>query len=170
MLNNRLMKVLFSSLVFLLLIPARSQAEFSCRGNVSYKWQREKEETQIPVFIATLEATGIDEAAAKVALSANAERDKAKAMDQCKREHENQAGCIATKLNSAAPIMQTLNFSSRKLLEESIGSDCKAQQGKCVESALSDPVCHEVVSQSAADVKEAGKEAAAKDEKGKKKK
>lgn len=120
------------------------------------------------VFAANLEVAGVDEASAKKTLLERAEREKTKASEQCTREHENQSGCVAAKMTSMSSTLQSLNFTSRKLLEESIATDCKAQQGKCGESALSEPQCAEKVVASKTDSKDAGKDAAPKDSKKKK--
>ena len=166
------MKLLLNLLLAVLTLAPSCFAEHICRASVSYAWQREKDVTKIIVFVGTLEAKGADEAAAKLELQERAEREKNKASEQCTREHENQSGCVAAKMTSMSAAIQSLTFSARKLIEESIASDCKSQQGKCSESAMSEPRCVEKVEPTKAAGKdagkEAGKEAAGKDSKKKK--
>lgn len=133
-------------------------AEFLCRSNVSYSWQRDKEMTKIMVFVGSFEAKGADEAAAKAALAERVDREKPKGSEMCLKEHENLTGCIASKISSLSTTMPGLTFSARKLLEDSIGADCKLQQGKCAETVSSDPVCVEKVVSGAGEGKDQGKE------------
>ena len=156
------MKSLLHFLALSFLLTPACFAEHLCRASVSYAWQREKDTTKIMVFASRVEAKGIDEAAAKAALEARAERDKTKAAEQCVREHENQAGCIAAKVNFMATALSSLTFSARKMLEESIAADCKAQQGRCSGPELSEPKCSEIVVATKADAKDSGKDASEK--------
>lgn len=148
------------TLIFLVsLFPAASKAEFICRATVSYSWEKDKEMSKIIVFVNSVETKGVDEKAAKSLLSERVEKEKVKASEQCARDHENQAGCVASKFNALSSTIQALPFSSRKLLEDSIAADCKAQQGKCLESVAGEPQCSEIISAAAAaEGKEGGKE------------
>lgn len=161
------MKLLLNLLVACLALAPVCYAEHLCRASVSYSWQRDKDVTKIIVFTSNLEVTGADEADAKRILQERAGPEKVKAAERCKREHENQAGCLAAKMNSLSSTMQGLTFSARKLLEDSIAADCKTQQGKCGEGELSEPQCVEKVVATKADEKPA-KEAGGKDAKKKK--
>lgn len=115
--------------------------------------------TKIIVFVSGVEGVGADENAAKAKLNENAEREKARGAEQCTKGHENQAGCVAAKMTSLVATMQSLGFSARKLLEESIASDCKAQQGKCGDVTVSDPQCSERITGPGTESKDGGKEA-----------
>lgn len=137
--------------------PGWARAEFVCRADVSYQWKREKEETALTVPFSRIEARGKDEAAAKAGIAEQVVREKTRASEQCRQNHENTAGCVARKFELYGVSMHTLGFSGRKKLEEAITSDCAAAQGLCVESAAGDPVCTEIV--------EAAPEAAPKDKK-----
>ncbi|MBN8547743.1 MAG: hypothetical protein J0M12_00360 [Deltaproteobacteria bacterium] len=161
------MKLLLNLFLVAVLVPSAVWAEHLCRASVSYAWQREKEMTKIMVFTTRVEAKGADEAAAKAALMELVEPLKSKAAEQCSHDHENQAGCVAAKINVMSAALHSMTFSSRKLLEDSIASDCKAQQGKCVESVVSEPTCSLIVVAAKPDAKDAAKE---EKEKGAKKK
>ena len=154
------MKLLIVLTAAACLIPLSSlSAEFLCRANVSYSWEKDKEMSKIIVFVESIETTGVDEAAAKAALVERVEKAKGRASEQCIKDHQNQSGCIASKFASLNATMQALPFSSRKLVEESISTDCKAQQGKCLEPVGSDPQCLEkVAAPEPGQGKEAGKE------------
>ncbi len=153
------MKFLLVPFSLFLLASQAANAEFLCKSTVSYSWEKDKDPSKIAVFVDGIEATGIDEAAAKAALADRIEQTKAKASEQCIKDHQNQAGCVASKFASLSATLQALPFSSRKLVEESIASDCKAQQGRCLESISSDAHCVEKISApEGAGAKEAAKE------------
>jgi hypothetical protein len=125
--------------------------------------------SKIIVFVEAVEAKGADEAAAKALLHERVERAKVRASERCVQEHQNESGCVAAKFSSLSSTMHSLTFSARKLLEDSIASDCKAQQGICLPSEASEAQCVELAAAAAEAGKEGGKEAGGK-EKDKKKK
>lgn len=144
---------------------ASASAESICRADVSYQWKRGKEETAAAVQISRIEARGKDDAAAKAKLAEAAAREKPRALEACRKDHENQAGCVAGKFDLYGVSLKSLSFSARKKLEEAIQADCTAAQGACVDAITSEPQCAVIEDPAAAEA--AGKDK--KDGKGKKK-
>jgi hypothetical protein len=99
---------------------------------------------QIKVRVASVERAAVDEAGAKAALSVELHRQKGRASERCKREHESFGECLATKLSVKASVLNSLSFSSREQLEKALMAECQAQQGQCLGVESSEPVCREV--------------------------
>jgi hypothetical protein len=156
----------------LLLFPNLARAEFVCSAEVYYKWVKaavsQSDEPARPkngaggevvtpphdrpgssqapsqVRFASVERGGGDEAAAKMALNIELGRQKARASEKCKRDHESFGECLATKLSVKATVLNSLSFSARSQLEQAITEECQAQQGTCMSVESSEPVCREV--------------------------
>lgn len=156
-----------------LLFPDLARAEFLCSADVSYKWVKaaasQSDEPPVPakgssgdvvtppaatavspsapslVRFASVERGGADEAAAKMALNIELGRQKARASEKCKRDHESFGECLATKLSVKATVLNSLSFSARSQLEKALTEECQAQQGTCMAVESSEPVCREVV-------------------------
>jgi hypothetical protein len=157
----------------LMLFPALGNAEFICSSDVSYKWvktaaskseesvvpQKESKEVSVTptaapavpaaapsqVRYASVERGGADEAAAKTALNIELSRQKARASERCKREHESFGECLATKLSVKGTVLNSLSFSARAQLEKALTEECQAQQGTCLSVESSEPACREAV-------------------------
>jgi len=115
--------------------------ESLCRAEVSYHWKRDKEETAVSVTLSSIEAKGKDEAEAKAKLAEVGGREKIAALEACRKEHENSAGCVARKFDLYGASLASIGFSGKKKLEEAIQRDCAATQGTCTEAKTSDPQC-----------------------------
>ena len=157
----------------LLFFPGSVRAEFVCSSDISYRWVRsdsavEQQErtsskddkaeapTAVPVTpppaaaasqvrYATVERGGGDEAAAKTSLGIELSRQKARASERCKREHESFGECLATKMSVKGSVLNSLSFSARAQLEKALTEECQLQQGRCLGVDSSEPVCREVV-------------------------
>lgn len=99
---------------------------------------------QIKVRVASVERVGADEAGAKAVLSVELHRQKGRASERCKREHESFGECLATKLSVKASVLNSLSFSSREQLEKALMAECQTQQGQCLGVESTEPVCREV--------------------------
>jgi hypothetical protein len=145
-------------------------AEFRCSTEISYKWQKQVDEeahgsdpsagktgsaappaalTKAPqepstVRLMSLERTGADEVAAKAALQVEVERQRIRATEACKREHESGGTCVAMKLSARASILNSLSFGARSDLERALSAECRQQQGTCLSVDTLDPKCVEV--------------------------
>lgn len=115
-------------------------AEATCSSVVSYTVERDAQSAS-EVYFGELKAKGLDEAATKLKLEAEVLKAKAKALERCKLQYENTAGCLQAKLSSAAGVFQSASFSARKALEEALLADCKKQQGSCKEVKASEIKC-----------------------------
>jgi hypothetical protein len=108
---------------------------------VSYQWKRDKEETAATVPVSRVEAKGKDEAEAKAKLAEAGAREKIAALEACRKEHENSAGCVARKFDLYGPSLSKIGFSGRKKLEEAIQRDCATTQGACTDATVGEPQC-----------------------------
>jgi len=155
-----------------ILLPVSGLAEFICRASVSVKVKKDEQGAAHDVPYKSYDGKGADEAAAKQALALAISSAKLEAMTVCRRNYENLSGCVSTKFSTMAATLSSLTFSARKSLEEAITKDCTKQQGTCVESVASDPVCEapKVEEEAKDEGKDAGKKDAGKKGEGDKKK
>lgn len=153
------------AVAFGVLCPPISAAEFHCEAALSYKWRKDKEEVANEEFFSSVEEKGADEVSAKDALTRKIAREKSRAKEECKREHENLSGCIAAKYAAIASVLSSLGFSARKAVQDAIASDCTSIQGVCSQVVSSEPVCKELA---VAGGEKSGEEGAKEGEKGKK--
>lgn len=107
-------------------------AEFSCRAGLHYSWKKQGEEDALKVEWPALEIVSESEVEAKAKLEERLIKEKAKALEACRAEHENLSGCVAAKFSVMASVMQRLAFSARKSLEKAINADCSSRQGSCI--------------------------------------
>jgi hypothetical protein len=92
-----------------------------------------------------LERGGIDEAAARAALQMETDRQRIRATEACKREHEAFGTCVALKLSSRSTVLNSLSFSARSELEKALAEECRQQEGTCLGIEVSEPKCREIV-------------------------
>jgi len=145
-------------------------AEFKCSSDISYKWVKTQpaaapslvgggslshtpSPTAVPptgapeptiVRLMGLERGGIDEAAARAALQMEADRQRIRASEACKREHEAFGTCVALKMSSQANVLNSLGFSARSELEKALTDECRLQEGSCLGVDISEPTCREI--------------------------
>jgi hypothetical protein len=156
---------------FIVIADSTASAEFLCRQSVTYQWSKAKEDKPTDVHWITVESRGKTEDDAKSSLDEPITREQKRAKEDCQKEHENLAGCVAAKYSSLAPTLERLGFSQRKGVEEAIQNDCQLHQGICKLISLGEIHCSEIASAKAegsTGSEGAGKDA--KDSKGAKKK
>jgi len=148
-------------------------AEFRCSSDISYKWvKRQPASTPAPagaakpagvnqapaptpappqptpeptiVRLLGLERSGTDEASARAALQMETDRQRIRASEACKRDHEAFGTCVALKMSSQATILNSLSFSARSELEKALSEECRHQEGTCLGVEVSDPKCREI--------------------------
>ena len=96
------------------------------------------------VRVASVERRGKDERAAKAGLLVEVNRQKSRAHERCKRDHESFGDCVSTKLSAKSSTIQSLGFSARAKVEEALIEECRVQQGQCVSIDASEPVCRDL--------------------------
>ena len=79
------------------------------------------------VRVASVERRGKDERAAKAGLLVEVNRQKSRAHEGCKREHESFGDCVSTKLSAKSATIQSLGFSARAKVEEALIEECRLQ-------------------------------------------
>ena len=155
-------KIVVCLLALMVATPTVVRAEFVCHVDVSYSWKKEKAEQPLDVFYSTIQSSAADEAGAKAGLVDTSAREQSKAMEDCRKQHENRSGCIAAKYTANANLLQMMKAEARKVLEEAIASDCASTQGSCLKATLSEPKCAEAVKASESPTPAPGKDAKAK--------
>jgi hypothetical protein len=133
-----------SILCLMCLINAASSsfAEVKCASQLSYSIEKEGLLTE--VFFGEVRAVAADEALAKAKIDSDSLKSKTKALQQCRKLHENFSGCLHAKLESASGALKASSFSARKALEDSFLADCKKQQGNCKEVKNSEIKCETI--------------------------
>ena len=143
------------------------RADWECSSELSYKWRKAQAESELLVRWGVFSARGADELAAKRALAEPVEREKRRARESCKKEHENLAGCVAGRYSSMEGTLSRMSFSQRRDVEEAVTADCNSKQGSCGEVTATEPQCvehkpDEASSSSAASESKSGKKDAGK--------
>jgi len=159
------------ALLSLLSSASSVTAEFRCSADISYKWVKkpaaEASRPEAPRGVAVgptptpvsptptpepaivrllgIERAGGDEATAKGALQMEADRQRIRASEACKREHEAFGTCVALKMSSRSTVLNSLSFSARAELEKALAEECRQQEGTCVGVEVSEPKCREIV-------------------------
>lgn len=170
--SSFLFNLVITGVLGLFASPVR--ADFICSAEIAYKWERRgieaREDDAIPskdnknglatppvsvtpepaqapsqVRYATVERGGNDEVTARTLLGVELGRQKARASDRCKREHESFGECLATKLSVKGSVLNSLSFAARTQLERALTEECQGQQGTCLSVESTEPVCREVV-------------------------
>ena len=127
--------------------------------------------TPVPsvVRFAGVQRLGFDEAGAKASLQVEVNRQKARAYETCKKEHESLGDCLATKLSTKASTLNSLGFSSRSELEKALAKECSDQQGSCLAVESSEPQCRPISAGKGGEAAAGGKKNDAKKAESKKK-
>jgi hypothetical protein len=154
----------------LLLSAPQGLAEFKCSSEISYTWVKRQPAPTVPppgaaaqqvqaqapaattppreptiVRLLGLERGGADEASAKASLHMETDRQRIRASESCKRDHESFGTCVALKMSSQSTVLNSLSFSARSELEKALTEECRQQEGTCLGVAVSEPKCREIV-------------------------
>lgn len=136
-------KILLSAGYLILALATPSMSDVICSSDIGYNWQKTGDENDRIVGFDHVEQQAADEEQAKAKLAIRVEDIKAKASHACRREHENLAGCISSKLQALAGPLNAASFGARKSMEDAVVSDCAGQQGKCGEITAGEVKCRE---------------------------
>jgi hypothetical protein len=96
------------------------------------------------VRFASIERRGKSEQDARAGLLVEVNRQKARAHDRCRREHESFGDCVSTKMAIKASTLNSLSFSARSKVEEALIDECRVQQGRCGAVDSGEPVCRDL--------------------------
>jgi hypothetical protein len=158
---------------FLTVVVAYAQssevsAEVVCTSEVSYRWVRDEQEAprdeaivkkgeaqekneepkvnaqERLVRFALIERRGKDEQTARAGLLIEVNRQKARAHERCKREHESFGDCVSTKMSIKGSTLNSLSFSARSKVEEALIDECRVQQGHCTSIDSNEPTCRDL--------------------------
>ncbi|MBX7136572.1 MAG: hypothetical protein K1X83_01215 [Oligoflexia bacterium] len=143
------MRCLFGIFISFLVFPGILSADFVCKSQLSYKWKKEKAEQEETVEVGLVEASGKDQAQVKARLEDLLPESKTQALQNCKKEHESVAECLADKFASMASVLNSMRFEARKSLEQAISADCEIRKGLCTTAASTEIVCAEKISEAA---------------------
>jgi hypothetical protein len=96
------------------------------------------------VRFASVERRGKSEQETRAGLLVEVNRQKARAHDRCRREHESFGDCVSTKMAIRASTLNSLSFSARTKVEEALIDECRVQQGRCGPVDSGEPVCRDL--------------------------
>jgi hypothetical protein len=96
------------------------------------------------VRFAQVERRGQDERSVKAGLQIEVSRQKSRAHDRCKRDHESFGDCVSTKMATKVGSLNSLSFSARSKVEEALIEECRIQQGRCVAIDSEEPTCRDL--------------------------
>lgn len=162
------------ALASLVLSAPQGMAEFKCSSEISYKWAKRQpaptphagtavkaggpsqapaptpappQPTPEPTIVRLLglERGGTDEVSARASLQTETDRQRIRASEACKRDHEAFGTCVALKMSGQATVLNSLSFSARAELEKALTEECRQQEGTCLGVEVSEPKCREVV-------------------------
>lgn len=95
------------------------------------------------VHLMGVERVGATEVAAKTNLQMEVERQRIRASESCRRDHESFGTCVAMKLSANSSVLNSLGFGARSELEKALTNECRQQQGTCVGVKVSEAACTE---------------------------
>lgn len=102
------------------------------------------------VHLMGIERSGADEASAKALLEVESGRQRIKASDLCRRDHESFGSCVAQKLSGRSSTLNSLDFRTRSEVEKALSEECRQQQGSCLGVEVSEPKCRQATGSGAA--------------------
>ena len=115
--------------------------------------------TESLVRFASIERRGNDEQLARAGLLIEVNRQKARAHERCKHDHESFGDCVSTKMAIKASTLNSLSFSARGKVEEALIDECRVQQGRCAAIESGEPVCRDLSAAQAAAAPDGGGDA-----------
>ncbi len=137
--------------------PNEPGADIVCEAAVSYSWKRRpvppppnarpsREESVPPAeptteFFTTVGEQGAIEEDTKTRVANKLAFAQAQALDECRKLHESQAGCVTDKLRKTAPDYSRLDFAGRKAILDSINADCTFNLGTCINASAGEIAC-----------------------------
>lgn len=119
--------------------PPTVDGETRCRTEITYLVK--KGEVERKEFFAVVERVGASEDETKRILDEYVLREKGRAQERCREQHENLSGCIASRFASHGTVFSNLTFTARRALETAINEDCTALQGICGAAQATELVC-----------------------------
>lgn len=141
------------------------ESSFLCSSEIFYTWRRNPavteptlaeatqanepppEEDPIEVFFSRHEARATSEEQAKKTLQARESLKKKKALEECERKHQSMHICIATKLRGLGQDYNSFDYKVRSTLLDSVTTDCRSLQGRCLSSRASAIQCESLVNE-----------------------
>ncbi|MCC6933112.1 MAG: hypothetical protein IT292_07645 [Deltaproteobacteria bacterium] len=132
-------------------------AVFRCGTDIFYSWQptpppppttQVKTQTTAASAIAPIEEfyqrifdLEASEQAAKDRFNKNLPTYQAQAMKRCEEKHQSMARCLANNFKAIQTDMQAMDFEARKLLRESVTTDCQNVYGRCTATRTGEITC-----------------------------
>jgi len=139
--------------------PLPSYADSTCQVDVYYEWRPDppvveddkkgKAAKREPlssrkVFWTLLSQAGKTTDEVKATLERFILLEESKAQKECNLLHSSLASCMSSKLKAHGGMLRSLDFSSRRLIEEAITEECRTQKGECIGANHSSVVCVEI--------------------------
>lgn len=142
-------------------VEGATKKSFTCEADLTFSWKRNPPKPRndggrrappqdppadpVDSFSHRASANGDSEEGAKSALQGIKEGERAKALVNCRKQHEDAAKCVADKYVEVTPSYERMDFQARRKLLEAIELSCETAAGQCLDSKLGAPECHEVI-------------------------
>jgi hypothetical protein len=154
-------KILF---LILVIVPCVKEAfaETTCKTEIFYRWKEKNSEEEQKSLWTLLSVSGGDSEEVRRILQKRVVVEKTRADKECKRLYERLSVCISSKLLYRGASLKSLDFSARRMVEESIKEECESHYASCLSAMATELVC---VEQKTAEADEEGKEEEDKDKK-----
>lgn len=142
--------------------PAGINYGFKCEADVSYSWKRvpkprnpqagrqpaaestpAESEEPLEIFYNRASERAAAEKTAHDRLEARLPAEQARALADCRNEHENQGQCVADRIRRVDPTYKTADYLSRRAITDGIKEDCEISFGRCLSAKSGPIVCEE---------------------------
>lgn len=133
--------------------PAAAPEKVSCHADAYYLWAPEppppadpKQEPPpqpppLEVLYRRLTIEAADKSLALEEFTRRIASFKSEAMQACRREHEDNTGCIDRGLEKASNNYTWVDYRAREALLEALKKDCLAARGRCLSVEIKDDTC-----------------------------
>jgi hypothetical protein len=138
-------------------LTGKDGSDYVCEADISYTWQpkpparqgkktkaaaeQEPAPEKMTVFFSTLGSHGLVPEEVERRLHGQLANIKAKALQHCRRRHEDQASCLASGMRSQFSEYNKLDFAARSALLSALKEDCRQSFGRCLSAEASPPKC-----------------------------
>lgn len=137
------------------LVKEEKGTDIVCQADVYYTWhktpspmdQNSPDKTPpvkpkvVRTFYKTVGEHGLSLTDLKNRLTSKLATVQSDALSHCKRMHQDQAGCLATRLRKLSTDYKMMDFSSRKTMLAAIKRDCDGIAGTCISAEANPAQC-----------------------------
>ncbi|MCB0325741.1 MAG: hypothetical protein KDD69_19300 [Bdellovibrionales bacterium] len=132
-------------------LTGKNGIDLICQTEIRYTWQRAAKTDgkspapagdPIEAYFATVGERGLSQKDVRVKLESKLAGVQQDAIEYCRRTHQDQAQCVATRLRSLAQDYNMMDFKARSALLSAIQEDCASNTGVCLSTQAAPIKCH----------------------------